>query len=479
MNPLGIHCVAPSLVQVGEPFALKVRVKGPIYAVPNQAEWDTRKPALRSPFNVSISRNIRYHDNCLPEWRGELAVDGGAALSGPERMEFDGEAQGVFPGDTRPISVFEGFRLEQPGFHFIGLTDPASGVAGWSNPIRVVEHSPERRIYWGDPHWQTYFSDGVRCPEELYAFARDEAFLDFGAITDHMEAVTDRQWDYFQDVTNDFNEDGRFVTLIGQEWTKHDPGHRNIYYRADRGPCIRSTDPSYDTLDKLWAALDALPELDPIGIPHHPANVIMGVDWSACWNPKYEKAVEIYSGWGNSERPAEAGNPRPIRHCGGEQAGRHVVDALKMGYDLGFVGGGDIHDGRPGDTLVHITHPDAGTWPGGLTAVFAPALTRDAVYDAIKDGRTYATTCSRVYLDVRTPAPGEARKMTVEAASEDGIAEAAIVVNGETVETLPTEDDRRTVRAERAMKDPTPGDFLYVRVTTRKGNMAWSSPWRV
>ena len=477
MNPQGIHCVAPSLVCADEPFVLKVRVKGPVYPVPNCAEWDTQKPALQGPFNLNASRGLRYYDNCLPEWRGELVVDGGAALSGPDKIEFDGKAQGAFPGDVRPIKVLNDFRLDEPGFHFIRLADPASGVEGWSNPIRVVERTPECRIYWGDPHWQTFFSDGVRCPEELYAFARDETFLDFGAITDHMEAVTDRQWDYFQAVTNDYNEDGRFVTLIGQEWTKHNPGHRNVYYRADRGPCIRSTDPRYDSLEKLWAALDGMPELDPIAIPHHPANVIMGVDWSAGWNPKYEKAVEIYSGWGNSERPAEAGNPRPLRAGRGEQAGRHVVDALKMGYDMAFVGGGDIHDGRPGDSLVHLTtHPR--TWPGGLTALFAPQLTRDAVYDAIKEGRTYATTPSRIYLDAPPPARGGTREMIVEAASEDGIAEAAITVNGETVETLPTESAGRVVRAERMMDKLNPGDFCYVRITTRNGDMAWSSPWR-
>ena len=59
-------------------------------------------------------------------------------------------------------------------------------MEAWSNPIRATETAPAERIFWGDPHWQTFFSDGIRCPEELYAFARDEAFLDFGAITDHM-----------------------------------------------------------------------------------------------------------------------------------------------------------------------------------------------------------------------------------------------------------------------------------------------------
>ena len=50
-----------------------------------------------------------------------------------------------------------------------------------------------------------------------------------------MEAVTERQWEYFQAVTNDYNEPGRFVTLIGQEWTNHKPGHRNIYFRGAGG----------------------------------------------------------------------------------------------------------------------------------------------------------------------------------------------------------------------------------------------------
>ena len=94
------------------------------------------------------------------------------------------------------------------------------------------------------------------------------------------------------------------------------------------------------------------------------------MDWDAGWNPLFEKAVEVYSVWGSSERSAAAGNPRPIRTLEGEVEGQHVVDALRRGYRLSFVGGGDIHDVRPGDDLRQLNFAQDYdlTWPQGLTA---------------------------------------------------------------------------------------------------------------
>jgi hypothetical protein len=468
MTPTGMHCVIPSRLGVGESFPVKARVLGEIRTLEPHGAWNTWKPRLHGPFNLNVQRDIPYQDNCLPEWAGALRVDGGAALAGPERIVFDGERQGAFPGDTRPIGVFAGFRWTKPGMHFLRLIDEASGVEAWANAVHVTEQAPTERIFWGDPHWQTYFSDGIRCPEELYAFARDEAFLDFGAITDHMEAVTDRQWDYFTAVTNDYNENGRFATLVGQEWTNHAPGHRNIYVRGDACPALRCTDPDCDTLEKLWAKLEGL---DVIAIPHHSANKIMGVDWSLGWNPRYETAVEIYSVWGNSECHAEDGNPRPIRHCGGEVHGRHVLDALNAGFRFGFVGGGDIHDGRPGDHLRYLLMRGE-TYPQGFTAVRAPALTRDAVYDAMRTRRTYAATQRRIYLETSV-ATG---RLSVRAASEDGIAEAAVIRNGEKTTALLPESDPRMVEAAVPLGDMAPDEYCYLRVTTQNGDMAWSSP---
>jgi len=234
MDIAGMLIVIPSRLAVGEPFSVKVKLRSEVREIPCERGYDTVKPRLRSPFNRNVMRRIQFMDDCPPEHAGALLAEG-PSLQGPRKLVFDGKEQGVFPGDTRPIKAFDGFRWTQPGVHFLRVTEPESGLTVLSNPVCVSESLPAERIVWGDPHWQTFFSDGIRCPEELYAFARDEAFLDFGAITDHMEGVTDRQWDYFQSVTNDYDEPGRFVTLQGQEWTNHDPangapGHRNVYY---------------------------------------------------------------------------------------------------------------------------------------------------------------------------------------------------------------------------------------------------------
>jgi len=462
--------VVPSRLGVGEEFAVRVKLRGEIREIKCAGGWNTVKPRLHGPFNLNVQRNFQYLDDTLPEWTGRLRVDGGAALDGPDELVFDGEAQGVFPGDKRPIRKFPGFRWTQPGFHFVKLVHAESGLECRSNPVYVTEERPRERIYWGDPHWQSYFSDGLRCPEELYAFARDEAFLDFGAISDHVEALTERQWDYFVGVTNDYEQPGRFATLVGLEWTHHEPGHRNIYYRGDNGPCLRATDPRYDTLEKLWSALEGL---EAIAIPHHSANVVMGVDWELGWNPEYEKAVEVYSVWGNSEVPESEGNPRPIRVLKGEDPGHHVVDALRAGFRFGFVGGGDIHDGRPGDDLTPETSKSP-VYRQGFTAAFTDSLSRETIYDAIRDRRTYATTRSRIYLDAVLDKPTE---LQIKAASEHGLRGVDVIRNGAESLELRPEGDSRIVDAVPSIEPLGPDEFLYIRVTTENGEMAWSTPY--
>lgn len=54
---------------------------------------------------------------------------------------------------------------------------------------------------------------------------------------------------------------------------------------------------------------------------------------------------------------------------------------------MGTVAGSDNHTGQPGQPH------------NGLTAVRAAALERGAVFDAIRDRRTYATTGRRIYME--------------------------------------------------------------------------------
>ncbi len=474
----GLMVVAPSTLVVDEPFDVRLKVLTTPYYV--GAACYNPLPSVVGRYNTS-PRGIRFMDNVPPHLSGRLLVDGGDGYLGPESVDLD-TGQGVYARDQRPIHRLSGITFATPGTKSIVVTDPQRGLSGVSNPIEVTAEPPTERLFWGDLHCPTFMSDGLRCPEELYAFARDEAFLDIFSLADHSESLTDRQWEYFTAVTNDFNDPGRFVTLVSLEWTSRRWGHRNVHYPGERGPCLRCDDPIYGELPNLYAAAR---EHGALVIPHHSANREMGVDWSLGHDPRVERLVEIHSVWGNSERPASAGNPLPIQNQGGEVEGQHVVDALRMGRRLGFVGGGDTHDGRPGDEL-HNRQDEPANYhlcrQQGLMGVWAPNLTRQAIFEALWKRRVYATTRVRVLLRfcaAGTPMGGETEvdgpfPVTVEAKSSTPIARVEIVQDGEDVASITP--GTQAVHWREQLKVQDDESWVYARVTREDGEMAWSSP---
>jgi len=263
--PNGFLVVAPSVVRIGETFAVRVRALGP----PRPAPWGCYRlrPDPVGPFNLS-PRGIRYLDNTAHDWCGKVIL---------HHPEFDGPDGADFAdAGARPILTVSGFRCEHPGTVFVTVEDPASGARGVSNPITAVADAPAERLFWGDLHCHTFFSDGLRCPEELCVFARDEAFLDFFALADHAEWITDAQWRYFIDVLNTWNRPKQFVTLLGFEWTSVRYGHRNLYFPGDAAPIARSTGPGALDLEALYRLARSEGALV---VPHHSANAEMGVDW--------------------------------------------------------------------------------------------------------------------------------------------------------------------------------------------------------
>ena len=93
---------------------------------------------------------------------------------------------------------------------------------------------------------------------------------------------------------------------------------------------------------------------------------------------RLERAVEVHSTWGTFEW---------LLH-----------DAFEQGFRVGVVCHSDDHKGRPG-----ATRPGASTFGaiGGLTCYFMPELTRDALFDALRQRRHYGTTGTRLFMDVR------------------------------------------------------------------------------
>ena len=155
-----------------------------------------------------------------------------------------------------------------------------------------------------------------------------------------------------------------------------------------------------------------------------------------------------------------------------------VQTALARGYRLGIIGSGDTHDGHPG-----LGSP--GT-QAGLAGIYATALTREAIFEALRARRVYATTGCRSLLRfhlgnkpmgsvVRLVNPAAPRKLRVSVLGDAPIAHLAIIKNNREVASRRGDG----LIATWNWSDPDPaqeGDYYYVRIAQSDGEWIWSSP---
>jgi len=427
--------------------------------------------------------------------------------TGTVELEVGGETLSLaFAPDDRGVSRVEGVKFDDASVHRIVARDAEGGMETVSNPALVEESDEGERIFWGVLHGHTELSDGMCRPEEYFAFARDEAGLDFCALTDHDRALNADKWEMARALVESLNESGRFVTFLGYEWCGSRGGHKCVYFR-DGGRFFSGSQEEHATPRRLFEALRAESALV---IPVHTASVLGSCDWSE-HEPQLERLVEIYSVWGSSELPQRDGNPFPLTVPWGEYHRRRwwqrksgevesglVVNGLRAGCRLGFTAGGGDHTGHPGARGAFANLPVK--YCAGLTAVYSRALSREALWQALSSRRCYATTGARMILQFSVGGctmGGEialddelARKRVVKcrAIGEAPIEGTEIIRNGEVAHS------RRGCRSEEAQiewTDETPFDsvslksqfhdgedfvFYYARVFQYDGEVAWASP---
>lgn len=338
-------------------------------------------------------------------------------------------------------------------------------------------------IYWGEIHGHTELSDGNGTLDDYFTTGRDEAKLDFCAVTDHdhggvgCEELYGAKWEATKTAVAKYHEEGTFVTLLGYERDSY-PWYSNLclYYRDGDAEMVRGREPGTLLRDELEALLA---RDDVIAIPHHTSDAGQGVNFTCIPPELATPLVEVYSKWGTSEF---FGNPRPVQR---EARFGHWHDALESGARMGCVGGSDIHCPYPG--LPHRSGNNLRYDAPGLVAVLATDLTREAVFEALRARRCYAAAGTRVAIDFRIndlvmgseaalPAATPRRiHMRVEAPTP--LATVCLVKNGQ--DYFVQHADGETDRFEMTFEDlhaERPTDYYYLRVTQTDELQAWSSP---
>jgi hypothetical protein len=362
----------------------------------------------------------------------------------------------------------------EEGIYFFYVEGP-SGLWARSNVTLCQKGALTHTLYFGDIHGHSSISDGTGTPEDYYRYAREVSDLDIAALTDHSDygtiPVKGAVWDRIKSATNNAYEPGRFVTFLGFEWTNWQYGHRNVYYRDGDGPLFRSIDAESDTPQELWKLLE--PYEHAMTIAHHVGGGPVHTDWDVVPDKSREWLVEICSVHGSSEYfGCESSVYDPVE-------GAFVRDALAHGYTLGIIGGGDTHDGHPGQRSV-------GAPVNGILGVYSPELTREAIWDAFSRRHVYGTSGPKIILNFRVADQPMGSEVTWSASSGpipialraigcDEIDRVEIVRNGEIVFSEQADD----VFVQTVLQDPQPPagrSWYYARILQEDGNMAWSSP---
>lgn len=329
--------------------------------------------ATGEPFGVVVRANDAW-GNVAASYRGTLSLE----LPAGETVEYQ------FDERDHGVHRFEGLAIDEVGVHAIGASDTEQALASQFHPLRCHNEVPSWRVHWGDPHGQTEETVGIGTLDEYFTHARDAAALDFVGHQGNDFQITESIWRAIREKVAAYHEPGRFVTFLGYEWSGNTPGggDHNVHFLHDNGPLHRSS--HWQVPDRTDETSDRHPistlyehfrgRGDVLLIPHvggRHANLIEHFDDDLI------PLVEICSAWGVFEWLAD--------------------DALSRGAQIGFAGGSDDHTARPGFASPPPHHFGI---RGGLTAALSSSRTREAIWEALKARRTYATTGVRIFLDV-------------------------------------------------------------------------------
>ena len=338
--------------------------------------WRAVLPTLRRPgetFQLGIKAEDRWgNPSDLAEAR--LRIEPSFPVKGlPETGDFTKGQKSL---------VFEKLSTDQDGtLRILVFEDASDALLCEAGPLLIEESY--HGGYWGDLHGQSGESIGINNSREYFDFARNLAFLDVSSHQANDFQVNNAFWNFINELTAAYHEDGRFVTFPGYEWSGNTSvgGDRNVFFRNEGRQIRRSShallpdrsdiDTDVNDAGKLFEALKGE---DCVVFAHVGGRY---ADMHFAHDARLETAMEIHSAWGTFEWL--------------------LTDGFALGHRCGVVCNSDGHKGRPG-----ASYPGAASFGayGGLTCFYTEELTRDGIFDCLRRRHHYGTTGNRLHLRV-------------------------------------------------------------------------------
>ncbi|MFF3380814.1 CehA/McbA family metallohydrolase [Streptomyces sp. NPDC002680] len=313
----------------------------------------------------------------------ELGGKGFRGWSGGARTEFfvraDDATPGYIPGPVKPGTwhiALGPYTVSPQGLSYeitITLTygEPGEVVA----PVYPPERAKGRGRAWyrGDCHLHSWYSDGRRTPAELAALAR-AAGLDFINSSEHNTQSAHAHW------ADEAGDD--LLILLGEEVTTRN-GHV-VALGIDPGTFV---DWRYRARDNRFGKYARqIRRAGGLVVPAHPHATCVGCNWKFGFNEA--DAVEVWNGSYSPEDEVALADwdgmlVASVREREGSSGSRGWIPAM---------GNSDAH-----------RDPD----PVGVpqTVVLADDLTREAIQEGLKAGRSYVAESKSITLSFTASGP--------------------------------------------------------------------------
>jgi len=341
------------------------------------------------------------------------------------------------------------------------------------------------RLVRGELHRHTEFSQdfgghGDGTLPEFYRYVIDAANLDFAASTDHQGGGVD-YWNHIMLESADmYDLPNRFVALYGYERNMAPPfGHRNIIH-AQRGypivPFFQRISPKFllpdtpdgelltqnaaqnggNNIDDTRLLYEELRKSGGLAIPHTTA----GENRWGDNDPKLDPVLEIYQGARTS-----AEHPGAPRSGDTKTDFGWAWDAWKKGYRIGIISSSDHYS-------THISY----------AMVYTKANSRQAVFDAIRERRTYGAT-DNILLEfwlgdhfMGEDFSAEANQpIRVKVRGTGVVEKLQLIRDGNYI--YQSSPGKQVADLNYRDLEAGPGEhWYYVRVEQQNGELAWSSP---
>lgn len=305
-------------------------------------------------------------------------------------------------------------------------------------------------IYFGDLHSHTSYSDGSQTPSFAYTHARNSGVADFLAITDH-SWFSDSQWNDTYNAAL-LNTTPSFLALRGFEMTTS-WGHMNVYNTQ--------WFLSYATMANFYEIISL--DTNCIAQWNHPTEYSNEFENFTHYSEKLDKVINLIE-IRNSKRYMKFDSS--------------YVKALDKGWHVSPTANSDMH------STGWITGYD---W---RTAILADSLSKDCLFTAIRNHRTYATEDRNlhVFFSVNNSPMGSILTNPTHITVELRIFDPDTFYLGDKIRLVEIFSRNGQIRAAKECNDHeifwkytlqnnnTENNYYFVKVTNLKGNTAITAP---